>query len=147
MKDELLPLEEIRRRFRRYRREPPKVVPPPGTGKSKVMAQFDILLLAGLHTDKTSFYRFMKGGHHHGISNKRMLKLQEILVLCDNHMITKSQVGVYHYHDEPVKPPVKEMKVNLMGKGGPGLLPGVKQVEAPKRMKMPGFDRVFGGGK
>lgn len=139
-----MPLNELRRRIRRYVREKPKKAPPSGTGKSRVIALNDLLLLSGLEQAKSRVRRFIRGGPHYGISMKKMLRLQEVVILCDNHMITKSQVGVYHYHDEPVKPPVKEMKVNLFGKQGVQLLPGVKQVDAPRRMVMPGFDKVFG---
>lgn len=145
MNDGLMHLDELRRRIKRYLREKPKKAPPSGTGKSRVIALNDLLLLSGLDRAKSRVRKFLRGGHHYGISMKKMLRLQEVVILCDNHMITKSQVGVYHYHDEPVKPPVKEMKVSLFGKGGVQMLPGVKQVSAPKRMKMPGVGKVFGG--
>lgn len=140
-----MPLDEFRRRLRRYRRERMNVRPKSGTGKSKVFSIYDLLLLSGLEQARTRVRHFIDGRHHYGISMKKLLRLQEVLILCDNHMITKSQVGVYHYHDEPVKPPVKEMKVSLFGNGGAQMMPGVRQVEAPKRMVMPGFGKIFGG--
>lgn len=62
-------------------------------------------------------------------------------MLVDAGRITKSQYGAYHFHDEPVAPVVREMRVSL-GSNGVSL---TKQNNAAVPVTMPDFSKVFGG--
>lgn len=70
---------------------------------------------------------------------KRMARLCNILSQIDAGMITKSQYGVYHFHEQPVKPPVRTMQVSL---GAGKIMPGMKVATV---QRMPSFNKLFGG--
>ncbi len=139
----LMPMNELRRILRKYAGVRARVRPKPGEEKSKNFTVWDIALICSLHDDRSRIYRFLKHEPKWGgLSKKALHRLNETITLLENRMITKSQYGVYHFHEKPVKPPVREMKVNLFG--GVRLLPGVTQAITPKRTEMPRFDSIFG---
>ena len=129
-----LTVDEIRMKLRRRTGDRRNKIPVSGQGKSTTLRQFDIALLARIDNDDLS--KFNLGKLRFG---KIVLgRLIDILIRIDAGLITKSQYGVYHFHDEPVAKPVREMRISL-GQGK--IMQGVKVATYDK---MPAFNTLFG---
>lgn len=143
-----LPLTEdqLRMKIRRmagkqanYRPHPDKAI------KSTKFGIMDICLIA--RVDQRGLYYFLAGKERpppgkagNPCGQDALKRINETIDLIRGGYVTKSQIGVYHFHDEPAVAPMKEMRVNLM-KGvitGEVLLP-------PKPVKFPDFGKLFGG--
>lgn len=109
--------------------------PKPGQGKSSTFRTHDIALLARVYRNDLSNF----------INNKvtfgptKLSRLYKALIEVEGGLVTKSQYGVYHFHDTPQRPPVRVMQLNL----GTGRISMVKKEKEPG--KMPSFDKLFGG--
>ena len=103
--------------------------------KSKTIAIHDVALMARI--DISHIKKFLNGSEK--LSKNGVVRITRILNLINAGMVTKSQYGVYHFHNEPVVAPVREMTLSVLH----GLiLPGVKIEKPPARM--PSFDKLFG---
>lgn len=108
--------------------------PLPGTGKSTDFRMIDLALLS--RVDKSDLSNFMAYRRQLGELTKARLysKLREI----EGGFITKSQLGVYHFHDEPQRQASVVMQIDLQT----GVF--VKPQE-PGAGGMPSFKKLFGG--
>lgn len=130
-----MPVEEVRMRLRRHTGAKFTLLPKSGEGKSTTIRVMDIALLA--RVDPFKLYKFSGGKFRFGL--KRMERIIDILRQVDAGLITKAQQGVYHFHDEPVAKPVREMRVSLdTGR----LMQGMK---VSTYQKMPSFKNILGG--
>jgi hypothetical protein len=135
--DNVLSQAEMRRRIQKYRGIRARTRPKPGDKSTKI-AVHDIFLLVG-SLNMSRLWDFVLGRKNFGRIISR--RLSRILILLDAGRITKSQYGVYHFHDEPVAPVVREMRVSL---GGAGV--ALSKMQQDKTMPvMPDFNKVFEG--
>lgn len=111
--------------------------------KSTKIVLWDIALLS--RVEKKALTNFLRGQKWSAqracatVGQKRLAVVNEILDRCNGGYITKSQYGVYHFHDEPVVAPVRNMRVNL----ATGLI-GKEIISPPKFRQMPSFNNLFG---
>lgn len=133
----ILSQAELRRRIAKYRGESCRYRPKPHEKSTKIRI-WDIILLAKIDPPR-KLWLFLKGEYKFGPVVTR--RLSRIVMLVDAGRITKSQYGAYHFHDEPVAPVVREMRVSL-GSNGVSLN---KQNNAAVPVTMPDFSKVFGG--
>jgi hypothetical protein len=134
---QVLSQAEMRRRIQKYKGKKAYSRPKPGQKSTKI-AIWDINLLIRLDNLKR-LWDFVLGRKNFGrIVSKR---LSRILLLLDAGRITKTQHGVYHFHDAPVVDPVREMRVSL---GGAGVV--LNKMQQDKAIpSMPDFSKVFEG--
>lgn len=133
----MLPADELRRRIERYRGEKMNYRPPSGTGKSTKIVVWDIALMADIAS--CSVFRFLAGTEKFG--EKRRRKISRIVMLVDAGRVTKSQHGVYKFHDEPVAQAARGQRVNVDLRNGISLTNQMQEVAPPT---MPEFLNVFG---
>lgn len=132
-----MPSEELRRNLNRYRKTRKSLINNPK------FTLLDLVLMARCYTERTYLYRFLndKIGKGRKVSNSCLKRLAELVLLVEKRMVTKSQLGVYHFHDTPQSKPVREMRVSF-GKFGAQLVPGI--IEQKKPTTMPSFGVIFG---
>lgn len=106
--------------------------------KSTTIHVWDINLLAKIN-NRHRIWAFISGKMGFGPVVSR--RLSRILLMLEAGLITKSQYGAYHFHDEPKAPVVREMRVEI-GRGGV-LLTKLPQLSTPPTM--PDFSKVFEG--
>jgi hypothetical protein len=135
-----IPVEEIRRMLRRRAGKKESVRPKSGEGKSTTIRMRDIALLARLdNEDLIKFSRDIAKYNGKKFGTVRIKRLTNILLQVDAGLITKSQYGVYHFHETPQVAPIKEMKFNMStGK----IMQGIKEA---KFATMPSFKKILGG--
>lgn len=109
--------------------------------KSRKICLWDITLLAGIRFDSHyRVYRFLKGTYKFGkVVSKR---LSDTIRLVDMGLVTKTQYGCYHFHDEPPVKPEMKMQVQMVAGGGIRL---TGQPAKVKEKEFPDFRKVFGG--
>lgn len=135
----LLSEDEVRRRLITYRGSASKYRPKPGTAKSTKIRIRDIALLS--YVDRPHIFHFISGKMKFG--KIKLKRLSKILILADSGRITKSQFGVYHFHDEPQAKPVSDRRLNIDLIGGK-----VSMTLESKRLSpstFPDFSKIFGG--
>lgn len=129
-------VEEIRMKLRMRTGLPTKCAQKPDDPyRSKKIGMWDIALLA--RCDKHNLLHWIQGKRPGGL--RFMTRLCRVLNLVNGGYVTKSQHGVYHFHDEPAVAPVREMCVNL----SIGRITGEIRRPAPVK-KMPSFQNLFG---
>lgn len=126
----LLSHAEMRRRLQKYIGERHRHYPESGVKSDKIHI-WDIALLTNLQQKPSRLWNFVSDKASFGpIVSKR---LSRIIILLDNKMITKTQYGVYHFHEAPVAPVVKEMTFSLGG------------LEKKQQFKTLDINNLFGG--
>lgn len=124
---------ELKRRliaFRGRKIERPK----PGSGKSVQFRMWDIALLSRM--PPSMIYQYLIGRRNWKPLTKT--RVYRTLLLIEQGLVTKTQHGVYHFHDEPQRPPVRVMKIDL----GTGRITQEKEDSIPR---LPSFRKTFGG--
>jgi len=109
--------------------------PKSGEGKSTTFRVHDIALLARIYRNDLS--NFLNGRLKLGPVKQG--RLYNALLEVEGGLVTKSQYGVYHFHDTPQRPPVRFMQFDL----ATGRVRMAEKEKGPG--KMPGFDKLFGG--
>lgn len=135
---------EARRILRRYvgksSSKYPGKNPKKGEGKSTVIHISDIALLMRVQRPKLTFFSLDSKRIEGKFGLILMGRLINILQQLEAGLITKSQYGVYHFHDEPVVKPRREMRMSFGG-GMAKIMPGVKVATYDR---LPGFKKLFG---
>jgi hypothetical protein len=126
---------ELKRRLGVWRGKPQKKRTKSGEGKSTAFQLYDIALLARIY--RADLSNFMLGKVKFGEIKQR--RLYSALLAIEGGLVTKSQYGVYHFHDAPQRPPVRFMKFDF----STGRVRMANKEKEPG--KMPSFDKIFGG--
>lgn len=66
------------------------------------------------------------------------IRLYNKLLEIEGGFVTKSQGGVYHFHDEPQRPPARIMQIDLV-------TGAIVQTTERGAQRMPSFKKLFGG--
>lgn len=98
------------------------------TPKSTKITKSDIMLMARLSSWDLS-----------EVGDVGLRRLCGILDLVNGGYVTKSQYGVYHFHEDQVVSPVKEMRFDI----ATGRITSSTATAKPVR-KMPSWDKLFG---
>ncbi len=138
MKDGIMTHDEIRSMLRLYTGKPCTYLNK--NPKSRVIRKWDILMLCGLHRERTEVRNFLRGKYKFG--KKVTERLSRIITLIQQGRITKTQYGVYHFHDEPVVAEIKKTMSISIGKSGLSIS-NSSPIKEEKRF--PNFNHVFGG--
>jgi hypothetical protein len=133
---------DLRMKIRRRTGEKSKGMPKKGKeSRSTKICIWDICLLA--RAGERAMTGFLAGAPrtkgYSTLGQKKLSVVNEIIDKVNGGYITKSQYGVYHFHDKPVVAPVRNMQVNL----ATGLI-GKEIISPPKHEKMPNFQNLFG---
>lgn len=130
-------VEELRRRIR-VRAGVWKGIKSCSVPRSTQFRNIDIALLAKL--TKYDLYYWVHGRKltNSSFGRVRLQRLCDVVMRIDAGLITKSQAGVYHFHDTPQVPPVRTMRVSLLTGT---IVGGIKTAEYKR---MPSVASVFG---
>lgn len=104
--------DELLRRLAVWRGKPVKSKserPKPGTGRSTTIRIMDIALLSRIHRENLRLFMARKIN----FGPVRQLRLYKVLLQVEGGLITKSQYGVYHFHDTPQRAPVRIMQLDF----------------------------------
>lgn len=128
---------ELRRRLKFFKGK--KVTskyerPKPGEGKSTTFRLHDIALLSRIdHSDISNFLV-----HKEPFGKLRRERIWRIILQIEQGFISKTQYGVYHFHDEPKRKNVTVMQIDLnTGR--------FVEAKGEKVIQMPSFGKIFGG--
>ena len=129
--------DECRQRIEAYRGVVHRHLPVAGL-KSKRIVLWDIAILSRIAKEQLA--RWSVGNFTLG--RVRLARLTRIIRMCDAGLITKSQYGAYHFHDEPKIRPAIQLKVNV------NLTDGIRLSNISKpasQTGMPDFSTIFKG--